>query len=67
MNDKIKIIVFPSKIDKNLIFSKIEDEPQYWGCGKTIHEAIGDMILYHSDKFNMFFDLKNLQEKKYDK
>lgn len=53
MNNKIKIIISSSKNNKNLIFSKLEDEPQYWGCGKTINEAVGDMILHHAEKFNI--------------
>lgn len=31
----------------------IEGEPGKWGCGKSIHEAIGDLVTAWSAEFNI--------------
>jgi len=31
----------------------LENHTGIWGCGKTIHEAIGSVIMNHPEKFNL--------------
>jgi hypothetical protein len=31
----------------------INGEPGYWGCGKTLHAAIGNLILTHPGRFSI--------------
>jgi hypothetical protein len=31
----------------------LEGHPEIWAAGKTIYEAVGDLILHHGEKFNI--------------
>jgi hypothetical protein len=34
----------------------LEKHPEIWGCGKTIPQAIGDLIYSHRDKFKLVIE-----------
>lgn len=37
--------------------AQIDGEPGKWGCGKTAHEAVGDLIMSHPGDFKVALKL----------
>lgn len=42
--------------DKPKYHAQIENEPGYWGCGKSVDEAIGNLINSHPKTFGIKID-----------
>ncbi len=51
--EKIKIVITKRPDDYHAC---IEGHPELWGCGNTSKEAIGNLIYYHNEAFNLEID-----------
>lgn len=52
----IKTIVVSKRSDD--FHACIENHPEIWERGKTLKEAVSNLILYHTEEFNIKFIIK---------